>query len=60
VDDYLPTDPIDIVAALATQRPRDRRECTRVRLFAIVFVGADVAILTEGAPHVARGKEDRA
>src|SRR5262249_17346526 len=36
------------------------RECARVRLLAVVFVSADIPILAEGAPHVARGEKDRA
>src|SRR5262249_16706169 len=47
-------------ATFAAQRPRHRSQCARVRLLAVVFVSADVAILAEGAPHVARGEKDRA
>src|SRR5215472_8030241 len=60
VDDHLAADPIDVVAALTAQRPCHRRKRTRVRLLAIVFVSADVAILTESASHVAGGEENRA
>ena len=55
VDDHLAADPIDVVAAFTAQRPCHRRKRARVRLLAIVFVSADVAILTEGASHVAGG-----
>ena len=44
---------------IAAARPCHRRERARVRLLAIVFVSADVAILTEGASHVAGGEENR-
>src|SRR5262249_26994191 len=60
VDDDLAADPIDVVAGLTAQRPCHRRKRTRVSLLAIVFVGADVAILAEGASHIAGGEEDRA
>jgi hypothetical protein len=60
VDDHLAADPIDVVAAFTAQRPCHRRERARVRLLAIVFVSADVAILTEGASHVAGDEENRA
>src|SRR5262249_5619112 len=60
VDDDLAADPIDVVAAFTAQRPCHRRKRTRVRLLAVVFVSADVAILTEGASHVAGGEENRA
>jgi hypothetical protein len=60
VNDDLTAHPIDIVATLATQRPRHRRQCARIRLLAVVLVGADVPVLTEGTPHVARGEKDRA
>src|SRR6516162_10939449 len=58
VDDDLAADPIDVVTALTAQRPCHCRERTRVRLLTIVFVSADVAILTEGASHVAGGEEN--
>src|SRR5215468_2586482 len=60
VDDHLAADPIDVVTAFTAQRPCHSREHARVRLLTVVFVGADVAILTEGASHIAGGEEDRA
>src|SRR5262249_27863739 len=60
VNNDLTAHPIDIVATFAAQRPRHCRQCARVRLLAVVFVSADVPILAEGAPHVARGEKDRA
>src|SRR5262245_15476420 len=60
VNNDLTADPIDIMATFAAQRPRHRRQCARVRLLAVVFVSADVPVLAEGAPHVARGEKDRA
>jgi len=60
VNDDFTADPVDIVATFMAQRPRHRRQCARVRLLAIVLVRANVPILAKGAPHIARGKEDRA
>jgi hypothetical protein len=60
LDDHFAADPIDVVAAFTAQRPCHRRKRTRVRLFAIVFVSADVAILAKGASRIAGGEEDRA
>src|SRR5262249_3961109 len=60
VNNDLTAHPIDIVATLTAQRPLRRREGARVRLLTVVFVSADVPILAEGAPHVARGEKDRA
>src|SRR5262249_39151994 len=60
VDNDLAAHPVDVVATFAPQRPRHRRECTRVRLFAVVLVGADVAVLAKRTPHVTGSEEDRA
>jgi hypothetical protein len=43
VDYHLAANPIDVVTAFTTQRPCHRRKRTRVRLFTVVFVSADVA-----------------
>src|SRR3974377_446770 len=60
VDNHLATDPINVVAAFAAQRPRHSRECARVCLLAVVLVGRNVAILAKRTAHVAGGEEDRA
>src|SRR5205823_13965179 len=60
VNDDLTADPIDVVATFTAQHPRHRRQCAWVCLLAVVLVSADVPILAEGAPHVARGEKDRA
>src|SRR5262249_34966940 len=60
VNNDLTAHPIDIVATLAAQRPRHRRQGVRVRLFAVVLVRADIPVLAEGTPHVAGGEKDRA
>jgi len=60
VNNDLAADPIDIVATFAAQHPRHRGQRTGICHFAIVLVGADIAVLAEGAPHVAGGEEDRA
>src|SRR5262245_59502029 len=60
VNNHLAAHPVDVVAAFAAQRPRHRRECARVRLFAVVLVGADVAVLAKRTSHVTGGEEDRA
>src|SRR5262245_1661359 len=60
VDNHLAAHPVDVVATFAAQRPRHRRECTRVRLFAVIFVGADIAVLAKRTPHITGGEEDRA
>src|ERR1700747_335204 len=59
VNHHLTTDPVDVVAALAAQHPRHRRKGAGINLLAIVLVGADVAVLAEGASHVAGSEEDR-
>ena len=59
VNHDLAANPIDVVATLSAQRPRHRRKHARVRLLAVVLVGADVTVLAEGAAHVAGGEEDR-
>ena len=60
MNDDLATHPIDVVTAFAAQRPGHCRQRPRVRLLAVVLVGADVAVLTEGTAHVAGSEEDRA
>jgi hypothetical protein len=60
MDDYLAAHPVDVVTALAAQRPCHSRERAWVALLAVIFVGADVSVLTEGAPHIAGGEKDRA
>src|SRR4030095_15981788 len=60
VDSHRAAHPVDVVATCASQRPRHRRERARVRLFAVVLVGADVAVLAKRTPHVTGGEEDRA
>jgi hypothetical protein len=60
VNDDLAADPIDIVATFAAERPRYGRQCAGIRLLAVVLIRADVPVLAEGAPHVARSEEDRA
>src|ERR1700730_3118768 len=60
MNDDLAADPVNDVAAFPAQRPRHGRQRTRVGLLAVILIGADVAVLTEGAAHVAGGKEDGA
>src|SRR5216683_2041336 len=60
VDDDLAADPVDVVAPLAAQCPRHSRKRARIGLLAIILVGRDIAVLAEGAAHVAGGEEDRA
>src|SRR5262245_7153577 len=60
VDRRVAADPVDVVAALDAEDPGHRRERARRHRRAVVLVGRDVAVLAEGATHVARREENRA